>query len=89
MKQHTRFRHESLQDAETIKDFLKSIANAFGKGKLVLEDEDGQLAMEPEGLLHLKVTGSQEDDRNRLNIRVTWQNETDIPVKKKIKVNKK
>ncbi len=89
MKQHTRFRHESLQDNDSIRDFLKAISSAFAKGELLLEDEDGRLQMTPEGLLRLKVTASQEDDRNRLDIRVTWQNETDIPVKKKIKVNKK
>ncbi len=89
MKQHTRFVHESLQDMDSIEDFLKSISKAFGSGELVLEDEDGQLSIKPGGLLHLKITASEEDDRNRLNIRITWQNDREVPLAKKISVNKK
>lgn len=89
MKQHTRFVHESLQDMDSIEDFLKSISKAFGSGELVLEDEDGQLSIKPGGLLLLKITASEEDDRNRLNIRITWQNDREVPLAKKISVNKK
>ena len=33
--------------------------------------------MRPEGLLELKVTAAQEDNRNRFNIRVSWQVDDD------------
>ena len=31
--------------------------------------------MEPEGLLNLKVTASQDETQNRVSIRISWQSE--------------
>jgi amphi-Trp domain-containing protein len=67
------FRHESLQDKDTIQEILKSITEGVGKGKLTFSDDTGELVMQPEGLLNLKVTASQDDTRHRIDIRITWQ----------------
>ena len=89
MKQNSRFTHESLQDQSSIRDLLKAISSGIAKGKVTLEDEDGILTMEPEGLLNLKVTASQEDERNRINIRITWQGERELSDKKSLKISSK
>ena len=83
------FRHESLQDAKTIQDLLKSLSKGIAEGKLSFSDEDGEIVMEPEGLLNLKVTASQEEGRHRVNIRVTWQAEEKAQQKKALRVNAK
>ena len=67
------FRHESLQDAETIQGLLKALTKGLAKGKLTFSDEDGEIVMQPRGLLALKLTASKEDGRNRVNVRITWQ----------------
>lgn len=81
------FRHESLQDTKTIQEMLKSITKGIAKGKLSFSDEDGEIVMEPDGLLNLKVTASQDETRNRLNIRITWQAEEKTKQKKPLTVN--
>ena len=78
------FRHESLQDSKSISDILQSITNAIAKGKVVFSDEDDRIVMQPEGLLHLKVTASQEDSRQRINVRISWQVEENSNRKKRI-----
>ena len=81
------FRHQSLQDQKSIQDILKSITSGIAKGKLSFSDEDDKIVMRPEGLLDLKVTVSQEENRNRFNIRVSWQtNEETISKKKRLYV---
>ena len=80
------FRHESLQDGKTIQELLKSITQGIGKGKLTFSDEGGELLMEPEGLLNLKVTASEDEARHRINIRITWQAEERIERKKPLTV---
>jgi len=82
MKQSTRFRHESLQDQDTIQRLLRALTNGIGKGKVVLEDEDGTLVMEPGELITLKISADQDEDKSRLNIRLTWA-EDRAPLKKK------
>ena len=81
------FRHESLQDAKTIQEILKAITKGIGKGKVTLSDEDGEIVMEPEGLLHLKVSASQDETQNRLNLRITWQTEDKKQNKKALSVD--
>ncbi|NOR41315.1 MAG: amphi-Trp domain-containing protein [Gammaproteobacteria bacterium] len=77
------FRHQSLQDEKSIQDILKSIAKGIAKGKITFSDEDEKIIMKPEGLLDLKVTATQEENRNRFNIRISWQVEDDGDKKKK------
>jgi len=67
------FRHQSLQDEKSIQDILKSITSGISKGKITFSDEDEKIVMRPEGLLDLKITASQEENRNRFNIRISWQ----------------
>jgi len=77
------FRHQSLQDEKTIQDILKSIASGLARGKITFSDEDDKIVMKPEGLLDLKVTATQEENRNRFNIRISWQVDDSREKKKK------
>jgi len=67
------FRHESLQDAASIQEILLAISEGIAKGKVSFSDSDDKIMMRPEGLLHMTVTASQEEDRDRISIRVSWQ----------------
>ncbi|MEJ1354679.1 MAG: amphi-Trp domain-containing protein [Candidatus Sedimenticola sp. (ex Thyasira tokunagai)] len=82
------FRYESLQDTKTIQDILKSITKGIAKGNLSFSDEDSAIVMEPEGLLNLKVTASQDETRHRIHIRIAWQAEEKVKQKKPLLVNK-
>lgn len=80
------FRHESLQDTKTIQDILKAVTKGLAKGRLSFSDEDGEIVLEPKGLLNLKVTATQDETRNRLDIRVTWQTEDKAKKRKPLSV---
>lgn len=77
------FRHDSLQDTKSISKILDSITEGLTKGKLVFSDEDDKIVLSPDGLLELKITASQEDNRQKINVRISWQ------VESKTKINKK
>jgi len=82
------FRHESLQDRKTIRKLLESITDGLEKGTLNFSDGSGEIQMQPEGLLHLKLSAAKEEGRNRLSIRMTWHDQTDAKQSKKsLKVN--
>lgn len=80
------FRHESLQDAKTIKGILKAFTDGLGSGKLSFSDSDDSIELNPEGLMNLKITASQEDNMNRVNLRVTWKSEEKVRKNKTVKV---
>lgn len=81
------FRHESLQDRRTIQDILKAVTKGIGKGRLAFSDEDGEIVLEPEDLLNLKVTASQDDSRNRVTLRISWQAEEKTKPKKPLNID--
>lgn len=87
MRDKNNFRHESLQNSETIAELLKSITKGIGKGKLTFSDEDGEIVLEPKGLLNLKVTAEREETRHRLNIRITWHPQKKVKAKKPLSVD--
>lgn len=77
------FRHDSLQDAKSIQGILKSLSEGLAKGKITFSDEDNNIVMKPDGLLDLKVTATQELNRNRINLRISWQTDDGRDKKKK------
>jgi amphi-Trp domain-containing protein len=77
------FRHESLQDRDSIQALLKAISQGIAKGKLTLSDEDGEMVLQPNGLLQLKVAATQDEEHHRINLRITWQVEAERPKKLK------
>ena len=81
------FRHESLQDRESIREILEAVTRGIASGKVSFSDADDKIVMKPEGLLHLKLTASREDGRQRINIRISWEVEnTRVKKKSRLKV---
>ena len=73
MLEPQQFKHESLQDEKSIQNILKSISKAIAKGELKFSDQDGEIVMEPKGLLNLKITAKKQDDEQRLDLRISWK----------------
>ena len=76
------FRHESLQNRDSIQTFLKALTEGIAKGKVSFSDDDDSISMAPDGLLNLKLSVSQEDNRNRINLRITWEDREKKALKK-------
>ena len=83
------FRHESLQDAKTIKGVLKALTDGLARGKLSFSDADDSIELKPSGLMKLKITATQDDNLNRVNIRIAWQSEEKATPNKVVKVKSK
>jgi amphi-Trp domain-containing protein len=76
------FRHESLQDRDSIQAILKALTEGIVKGKVTFSDDDDSISMTPDGLLNLKLIVSQEENRNRINLRITWEDREEKELKK-------
>lgn len=84
-----KFIHESLQDSQSIKTILRAITQGLAKGKVVLSDDQGDVVLKPEGLFNLRVTASQDEEKNSLTLRINWQTERKLPSNKKLTVSSK
>ena len=81
-----RFRHESLEDSKTIQAYLKAVTKGLQQGTLSFENDQGEIVLTPEGLLKLKVVASKEDTKNRLEIRISWDDHETPPESGPLKV---
>ena len=74
-QEKTSFKHESLQDKDSVQDLLKAITKGIAKGELTFSDEEGEIQLKPKGVLTLKVSAKQDDSQNRVDIRIAWQSQ--------------
>ncbi len=80
--QNSEFRHESLQDTDSIQGLIKAINKGLSRGKLQLSDDDESVLLEPDGLINLKVTARRDGSEQRLSLRLSWHAEKDLKDKK-------
>ncbi|WP_298986125.1 amphi-Trp domain-containing protein [uncultured Roseibium sp.] len=76
MERKGRFRHQSLQDKKSIQKLLDAIKRGIAKGEVEFGDDTGDITLEPAGLMNLRVTATVEGDQSRLDLRITWTNES-------------
>ncbi|SOH92226.1 amphi-Trp domain-containing protein [Monaibacterium marinum] len=68
----SRFTHESLEDAKTIKTLLTALSKGFSKGQMTLGDGDKELVLDTGGLMTVRIKAQREDGQNQFNLRVSW-----------------
>lgn len=85
MKQDKKsFRHESLQDQQSILKILAAVTAGLEKGKLVLSDAEDEIVLNPQGLLQLKLSAAQDGNRYSFSLKLSWQTENEKMTEKNI-----
>lgn len=84
--ENNEFRHESLQDKETIADLLSSLQQGLSKGALKFSDEDNEITLQPSGLLNVVIKASSGSELNVVDVRISWQCDQSNKLKKALKV---
>lgn len=67
------FEHESLQDAETVAEYLNTIISGVRTGKLTLSNNEGDIELRPKGLIRFIVRATERSDRHRITLKLTWK----------------
>lgn len=80
------FRHNSMQDADSIVELLESITEGLGKGKLQLSDDESEILLRPRGLLELMVEAKEDGGINTLNLRLRWNDASRKVDRKTLKI---
>lgn len=66
------FKHESLQDAESITSYLRAVIEGLEAGVIELSDDGGTLSLRPSGLLGLQVSAKRKGSRTKLQLELSW-----------------
>lgn len=75
MKSKSSFKHESLVDKATVIEFLESLKKSIKKGDVSFSDGEGELSLQPQGAMYLKVKASDEEGRQQIELKVRWDHE--------------
>ncbi len=67
------FRHESLQDTNAVVNYLNALAEGIEKGTLQFRDEEGEIVLEPGGMMRFGVEAQKKSDRYSLSLKMSWK----------------
>lgn len=66
------FVHESLQDPQSIGEYLRAILRGLETGYVDLSDDAGRLVLHPTGLLGLELRAKRTGNRAKLQLELSW-----------------
>jgi amphi-Trp domain-containing protein len=69
------FRHDSLQDQQSIAKYLEALTQGLQTGKLTFESDAKRIALEPQGLIELEVRVKRTHGRAKVRLRLMWREE--------------
>ncbi len=73
MSDEGNFFHESLQDKQTIKGFLRSLEQGLEKGNIVLSSQDNEFVLNLPNLMKLTLKAKKKGQKSKLEIMIDWQ----------------
>jgi amphi-Trp domain-containing protein len=68
-----RFEHESIQDKQSIQQFLTELINGIEKGRIILSAEKDQAVLSPAELIRFSIKTKQKTGKSKLSIKLTWK----------------
>lgn len=68
-----RFRHQSLQDNQSIAAYLDALKRGFGDGRLTMSNDDGEVEFRPDGLIHFGLDATEKRGRVRVKLEFSWR----------------
>jgi len=75
MSSDDRFKHESLQDQESIVRYLQALCDGFQSGALLFASDNQRLVLKPQGLVALEVEAKKKNNEIKLGIKIRWTEE--------------
>jgi amphi-Trp domain-containing protein len=67
------FEHESLQDRQSLCEYLHTVTRGVEEGRLTVSGRDGEITLEPRGLIRFELQASLKPDRGKLTLRLSWK----------------
>jgi amphi-Trp domain-containing protein len=69
----SRFKYESVQDAETLRRYLEAVTAGFAAGELRFSSREGEVCLHPGGVIGFAVEAKSMGGRMKLNFKFSWR----------------
>lgn len=67
------FKHDSLQDRESIRHYLEMLQKGFASGSLRLRIGDKVLELDPQEMIEFTLEAKRKGDRRKLSLKFSWK----------------
>lgn len=67
------FKHESIEDRESVVRYLKALIDGIEKGHLALDSGDQSFVLEPQGLLKIEIRARRKSGRVKTTLKFSWR----------------
>lgn len=74
MAQNKKFVYESIQDSQSIRDYIQSLMDGIEKGQIRLVSNGDEIVLNPGSLLNFEVKAKKKGEENKLSLCITWKN---------------
>jgi len=71
-----RFKHESLQDGDSIVRYINALSEGFQSGALLFCSDNKRLVLKPQGLVGLNVEAKKKGNEIKLALKFRWTEES-------------
>jgi amphi-Trp domain-containing protein len=72
-KPKNEFKHESVEDKETLIKYLEAIQEGFHKGVLILGTENHEIDLIPQNLIKLTIYAKNGKEGSEISIKMSWK----------------
>lgn len=72
------FKHHSLEDRESLVQYLQSLTQAIKNGQLALSSGEKTLQLQPDGLIQFRLEAKRGSHRHRLHLRMSWRSDPNV-----------
>ncbi|MFH1135633.1 MAG: amphi-Trp domain-containing protein [Pseudomonadota bacterium] len=66
------FKHESLEDSESITKYLGALQDGFHNGSLVFSTDDRRFVIKPAGLINMEIDAKKKGEKVKITLRFRW-----------------
>ncbi len=73
MASEKEFRHESIQDTESIIKYLTTFSEGFQKGEIEFRSGTDEIIIRPTGLIQMEIKAKNRDRKSKLSIKFSWK----------------
>ena len=67
------FNYESIQDTETIRDFISSLLEGLHNQKVVLSSNGDKIELHPSDMLKFSVKAKHKGQTGKITLKISWK----------------
>ncbi len=70
------FDHESIQDRQSIRNYLITLIEGLEKGRIVFTSEKNSVLLTPAEMIRLSIKTKKKSGKSKLTIKLSWNDST-------------